>query len=147
MMEVTINIPGLTELAGAINALAASKTVNIPVMVDGQQIAQDQVQPKNVEPQAQIQPQAKTQREETPKQDPLKEPVQKQDPPKQEVPTSTISYKMDDLAKAAMTLMDAGRQADLQQLLGTFGVASLPELPAEQYGNFATALRGMGAQI
>ena len=59
----------------------------------------------------------------------------------------TSSYTLDDLARAGMTLRDSGRQADLQGLLKTFGVEALPALPKEQYGAFATALRGMGAQI
>ena len=63
------------------------------------------------------------------------------------VPTTTASYTLDDLARAAMVLMDAGRQNDLLGLLGQFGVDSLPNLPQQQYGAFATALRGMGAQI
>lgn len=63
------------------------------------------------------------------------------------VPTSTATYTLDDLARAAMTLMDTGRQVDLQQLLARFGVDALPALPQTQYGAFATALRGMGAQI
>lgn len=63
------------------------------------------------------------------------------------VPTSTASYTQDDLAKAAITLMDSGRQAELQKLLQNFGVASLPELPAARYGEFATVLRTMGAPI
>ena len=63
------------------------------------------------------------------------------------VPTSQPVYTMDDLSKAAMILMDSGRIADLQQLLASFGVSSLPDLPKDQYGAFATALRGMGAQI
>ena len=64
------------------------------------------------------------------------------------VPTSTVAYTMDDLARAGMSLMDCGKQADLQRLLmERFGVDSLPQLPKEQYGAFATALRGMGAQI
>lgn len=63
------------------------------------------------------------------------------------VPTSAPSYTRDDLSRAAMTLMDKGMQTQLQQLIQSYGVASLVELPAEQYGNFATALRGMGAQI
>lgn len=63
------------------------------------------------------------------------------------VPTTAASYTPDDLAKAAMTLMDAGRQGELMQLLASFGVESLPALPQTQYGAFATALRGMGAQI
>ena len=63
------------------------------------------------------------------------------------VPTTSVSYTPDDLAKAAMSLMDSGRQADLLGLLQQFGVTSLPELKPEQYGPFATALRGLGAQI
>lgn len=62
-------------------------------------------------------------------------------------PTSVPSYTPDDLARAAMTLMDSGRQRELIGLLQTFGVSSLPELRPEQYGGFATALRGLGAQI
>ena len=38
-------------------------------------------------------------------------------------------------------------QAQLMQLIQSFGVASLMELSPEHYGNFATGLRGMGAQI
>lgn len=64
-----------------------------------------------------------------------------------QVPTTTQTYELDDLARAAMTLMDVGRQGELQQLLTRFGVAALPLLPKDQYGNFATALRGMGAKI
>lgn len=67
--------------------------------------------------------------------------------PVQPVPTTQQPYTLDDLASAAMTLMDAGRMADLQQLLASFGVEALPALPQARYGEFATALRGMGAQI
>lgn len=63
------------------------------------------------------------------------------------VPTSQHEYTMDELARAAMTLMDKGGMAELQQLLAGYGCESLQQLPKEQYGNFATALRGMGAQI
>ena len=63
------------------------------------------------------------------------------------VPTTAPSYTRDDLSRAAMTLMDKGMQMQLQQLIQSYGVNSLVELPQEQYGNFATALRGMGAQI
>ena len=63
------------------------------------------------------------------------------------VPASAPSYTPDDLARAAMTLMDSGRQQELIGLLQNFGVSSLPDLRPDQYGAFATALRGMGAQI
>lgn len=64
-----------------------------------------------------------------------------------QVPVSTPTYSLDDLARAAMTLMDSGRQEELRQLLASFGVDALPALPQEKYGAFATALREKGAQI
>ncbi|MDR2024487.1 MAG: hypothetical protein LBQ71_14855 [Hungatella sp.] len=63
------------------------------------------------------------------------------------VQTAAPSYSMDELTNAAVMLMDSGRQADLLNLLAQFGVEALPALPREQYGAFATALRGLGAQI
>lgn len=63
------------------------------------------------------------------------------------VPTSQHEYTMDDLARAAMTVMDKGGMAQLQQLLAGYNCETLQQLPQEQYGSFATALRGMGAQI
>lgn len=63
------------------------------------------------------------------------------------VPTTTKEYTVDDLARAAIPLMDAGGQQVLVNLLSQFGVATLPQLPKEQYGAFATALRGLGAKI
>lgn len=77
-------------------------------------------------------------------------PVQNTAPTQQspaQVQTTTSSYTMDDLTKAAVMLMDSGRQADLLNLLSQFGVEALPALPQEMYGAFATALRGLGAQI
>lgn len=82
-------------------------------------------------------------------------PVQTQTAPVQQtsapipapIQTTTPHYTMDDLAGAAVPLMESGRQADLLNLLAQFGVESLPALPMEQYGAFATALRGLGAQI
>lgn len=65
----------------------------------------------------------------------------------QSIQTSQANYTIDNLANAAMALMDAGRQAELLNLLSQFGVESLPALQPEQYGAFATALRGLGAQI
>lgn len=63
------------------------------------------------------------------------------------VPTAAHAYTQDDLARAAMQLMDKGGMQQLQQLLAGYGCETLQQLPKEQYGNFATALRGMGAQI
>lgn len=63
------------------------------------------------------------------------------------VPTAPATYTMDQLAQAGTQLMDAGRQTDLINLLGSFGVQALTALPKERYGEFATALRQLGAKI
>ena len=70
-------------------------------------------------------------------------------PPVQQAPVQTTapSYTPDDLARAAMTLMDSGRQGELIDLLAQFGADTLTHLQPEQYGAFATALRGLGAPI
>lgn len=74
-------------------------------------------------------------------------PVTPVQPPVTAVPTAERTYTLDELANAAMTLMDKGMQTQLQDLLAGYGVEALPALPKDQYGNFATALRGMGANI
>ena len=63
------------------------------------------------------------------------------------VPTAAVTYTADDLARAAMALMDSGRQIELINLLAQFGAASITELKPNQFGACATALRGLGAQI
>lgn len=77
-------------------------------------------------------------------------PVQAQQTPPVTPPpvqTTAPSYTPDDLARAAMTLMDSGRQGDLIDLLAQFGADTLTHLQPEQYGAFATTLRGLGAPI
>lgn len=63
------------------------------------------------------------------------------------LPTTTPTYTQEQIALAAAQIMDAGRQTELIQLLGSFGVQAVTQLPAEQYGAFATSLRSMGARI
>lgn len=57
------------------------------------------------------------------------------------------AYQIDDLARAAAQLMDAGKQQDLLALLGQFGVQSLGQLTPDKFGAFATILRQMGAKL
>lgn len=64
-----------------------------------------------------------------------------------QVPTSAPTYSHDDLAKAAITLMDIGKQPELLGLLKEFGVQAVPYLPKEKLGAFALRLREMGAKI
>lgn len=67
--------------------------------------------------------------------------------PSPAVSSAAHSYKLDDLARAGAELVELGKQAELPGVLEQFGIRSLPELPQERYGEFATVLRGMGAKI
>lgn len=74
-------------------------------------------------------------------------PVQAPQPPQAPVQTQVPTYTQQDLALAATQLMDSGKQADVLNLIASFGVQALTQLPQEQFGNFATALRTLGAKI
>lgn len=63
------------------------------------------------------------------------------------VQTATQNYTENQLALAASQLIDSGRIKEVQQLLASFGIQALIHLPKEQYGAFATQLRGLGAKI
>lgn len=56
-------------------------------------------------------------------------------------------YTTEEIQAACAPLMDTGKQAELVGLLAEFGVQSLPQLAKEQFGAFATKLRGLGAKI
>lgn len=132
-----IKITGLDHLADAIFALAGAMSKQTAVQTGTSEA-----------PQADPVEQTAPTQQPAPQPDP--EPVvpaEPQKPTPAAVPTSQQTYTLDDLARAGMTLMDSGRRADLQGLLKQFDVEALPALPQEQYGSFATALRGLGAQI
>jgi hypothetical protein len=163
-MNITVNIQA-PELANAILALASALSGNqlqAGLTKGGPSLAEqfNQAQPTqqqapaappvqqpmnqqtNVVP---FQQQAPTSVPTTPMQPTVQQAPAEQ--PQQSVPTSAPTYSMDQLAVAATQLMDAGRQAELINLLQSFNAQSLMALPKEQYGNFATKLREMGARI
>lgn len=147
-LEITINVPGLKELSEALMQLAVAmggKSVQMDGAAVGQavheQLSTEEVPWGN----ASVPQQNTTGAVPTPSV-PVQASAQSVQAPAA-VPTSEPTYTRDDLSKAAMQLMDKGMQAQLMQLIQSFGVASLMELSPEHYGNFATGLRGMGAQI
>ncbi len=147
-LEVTINVPGLKELSEALMQLASAmggKSAQVAGVAIGQVVHEQQsaeeVPLGNASSSQQNAP-VTVPTPAVPDQTPA-QPVQTSIT----VPTSEPAYTREDLSRAAMQLMDKGMQAQLMQLIQSFGVASLMELSPEHYGNFATGLRGMGAQI
>lgn len=147
-MTITVNISGLEPIAEAVNNLARSlgaSGVTSAVKDPAMTVQQPVPAPRDTAPQ--VAQTAAPAQQPLPVQQVASAPAPVQQAVPAAVPTSAVTYTLDDLSKAGMTLMDSGRQNDLLGLLAQFGVTSLPELPAAQYGAFATALRGLGAQI
>lgn len=64
------------------------------------------------------------------------------------VPTAPAkAYTIAELQAASAPLIDAGRIAELQALMQSFGVISMTDIPEDRYGELATKLRELGAQI
>lgn len=167
-LSVNVNITASPEILGVLQSIASALTVIKPNQVDSsvpvqpavssaapqlQQgpSTQNQVSMPSIVPTTQPQQQTLS----------LQQPMQTQQPQPNPVPNGapgqmpTIvpttggqpTYTMDQLAVAATALIDAGRRNEVVNLLTQFGIQALTALPKEQYGNFATALRGLGARI
>lgn len=65
------------------------------------------------------------------------------------MPTAEQTYTAEQLGIAGGNLINADPSAwpKLQALMSEFGVANINDLPRERYGDFATAMRGLGARI
>ncbi len=63
------------------------------------------------------------------------------------VPTGAPAYTLEQIARAGTALVDAGKMDALIGLLGKYNVEALTALDPSQYGNFATDLRALGAQL
>ena len=76
------------------------------------------------------------------------EPVKTEQPATAVVPTAPVKEDtLDELLAATAPLMDAGKISELQALMQKFGVPSMMEIPEDRYGELATALRELGAEL
>lgn len=71
-----------------------------------------------------------------------------QAPPTPAVPVAPVKeYTLEEIQVALQPLMDAGRTNEIVGLMQKYKVASLPELPRDQFPNLVVDLRNMGARI
>lgn len=134
-MEIKIRLEASNEMLAALNTIAgAIGTLLNQNVVQNQSINQAQVQQGG---------QVSTQYSQ-----PYTNQAQMQQPVNQ-VPTSNVAqnYTLEQLSVAAATLMDQGKMEQLMQILNSFGVAALTQLPKEQYGLFAVKLREAGVNV
>lgn len=67
--------------------------------------------------------------------------------PVQSAPTAAHTYTIDQLQTAIAPLLDAGKVAQIQQLVQSFGTNTLMDIPKERYGEFANGLRQLGGVL
>ena len=146
-MEITVNVTGLDNLANAIFALAnATGNCKEETQVDATKVTpvvQQAVAPTattttvpSTPPVQNVQPVPTTQTAQTA---PTVSPVP--------TATATPTYSMEQLAVAATGLIDAGKMQDVQNTLVSLGAQTLMDLPQEKYGEFASAIKAIGAVI
>lgn len=146
-MEITVNVTGLDNLANAIFALAkAAGNCKEETQVDATKVTpvvQQAVAPTattttvpSTPPVQNVQPVPTTQ-------------IAQAAPTVSPVPTATATptYTMEQLAVAATGLIDAGKMQDVQNTLAALGAQTLMDLPQEKYGEFASAIKAIGAVI
>lgn len=173
-MNITVNFDSLEEMKAFAVALIEEGAAEV-IKTANQTAPTTPVDPAPLQP-APVQPQPVPSTQPTP-QVPVQQPVQPQPtpqvpvqqpqpapqvpvqqpqpvPPTQPQPTSqapvttsTPQYTLEDLARAAVPLQDAGRGQDLMALLQKYNVMSMTQLDPSVFGAFATDLRALGAQI
>lgn len=148
-MEITVNVTGLDNLANAIFALAkAAGNCKEGTQVNATKVApvvqQTVVSTETVAPAATTVPS-------TPPVQPVPAAPVAQNAASavNPVPTATATptYTMEQLAVAATGLIDAGKMQDVQNTLAALGAQTLMDLPQEKYGEFASAIKAIGAVI
>nr|DAW69218.1 MAG TPA: hypothetical protein [Caudoviricetes sp.] len=75
-------------------------------------------------------------------------PEPQQAPTTPAVPVAPVKeYTLEEIQVALQPLMDAGRTNEIVGLMQKYKVASLPELPKDQFPNLVVDIRNMGARI
>ena len=148
-MEITVNVTGLDNLANAIFALAkAAGNCKEGTQVNATKVAP--VVQQTVVPTETVAPAATTVPSTPPVQPVPAAPVaQNAASAVNPVPTATATptYTLEQLAVAATGLIDAGKMQDVQNTLAALGAQTLMDLPQEKYGEFASAIKAIGAVI
>lgn len=159
-MEITVKVTGLDNLANAIFALAKATGAlkeETQVQMDAARVVPAVQQ--TVAPTATVAPTGTTVQSTQPVQNVQSVPTTQTTPTApvaqnttstvNPVPTATVTptYTMEQLAVAATGLIDAGKMQDVQNTLASLGAQTLMDLPQEKYGEFASAIKAIGAVI
>ena len=71
----------------------------------------------------------------------------KQDKKETAVPVSEIAYSFPQLQKAAAELARAGKRDELKDIINSFGVPAITDIPENKYNEFALRIREAGGVI
>lgn len=71
----------------------------------------------------------------------------KEEEKKAVVPTSEVAYSFPQLQKAAAELARAGKRDELKDIINSFGVPAITDIPEDKYNEFALKIREAGGVI
>lgn len=145
-MTIEVSPAQAVEIAKLLGGAAPTPAQNVPAAPQPAQVQQAPVVPPVAAPAPQ---------QYTPTAVPQAVPVTP--PPVQVPPVAVREYTMDELALASRPVCEAGRQAELLNLLHSFtftdgagnaqNVQSIQQLPKESYPAFANGIRALGGKI
>ena len=147
MNEIRITIEGLQDLTAAINRLAGQHSpAGITLAPAGQTPGVPSASTQTGQPSGVTVPVQQQQPYQQPVQPAPFQTAQQQPGP---LPTTAVApgYTYDQLAVAAAGLVNQGKQQQLHEILQSFGVVAMTDIPKERYGEFAAAMKAKGAVI
>ncbi len=140
MNEITITVNvSCPELTSAINNLAAAICGKTPLKTESSAASQPVSVPMSTETVVPTVPTVAPVNQQMPYQ-PTVAPVST-------APTTVPSYTIEQFQMAIAPLLDSGKVQQIQQLVQSFGVATLMDIPKERYGEFANGLRSLGGVL
>lgn len=71
----------------------------------------------------------------------------KEEEKKAVVPTSEVAYSFPQLQKAAAELARVGKRDELKDIINSFGVPAITDIPEDKYNEFALKIREAGGVI
>ncbi len=136
------------ELVVKLNATEAIKVLeNNTLLGVVKTLEKDEKKVKGESNTTEVKTEKKEVKEEKPKKEPQPVTQTAPIPPTEPIATAAKQYTLDELSVAGATIMQTVGMAKLSELIQSFGVKSLQDLPQDKYNDFALKLRELGAQI
>lgn len=123
-MQITATFESIEEMQNFARRIAGET---------GGQVKDEKPEKKTVEVQKKVEPKQEPQSEPEPQLESEPQKAKAEAPEETETVQEETAYTLEEVRAKLAQLQKAGKRAEVKELLGSFGVAKLSELPAEKY--------------